>query len=61
MKEAGNAVAGLGGDPEIRAAGVEDDLESLGRCADSDLREVFYLLAIGYIAIQGGEAYIEHS
>lgn len=37
MQEASNAVARLGGDPEVGASSVKNDLEGLGRVADGDL------------------------
>merc|ERR1711872_248883 len=38
VQSAGNLPDGtlLRGDPQVARAGVEDDLESLGRCADFD-------------------------
>lgn len=41
VQEAGNAVAGLRGNPEVGASRVKDDLESLGRRADGNLGEVY--------------------
>lgn len=40
VQVAGDGAALLGRHPQVRAAGVEDDLEVLGRIADGDLREV---------------------
>lgn len=40
VQEAGNAAALDGGNPEVGAAGVQDNVEGLGRGTDSDLREV---------------------
>lgn len=40
VEVAGDGAAGLGGDPEVGASGVEDDLEVLRWVADGDLGEV---------------------
>lgn len=41
MEVAGDAAALLGRNPEVRATGVEDNLEALGRSTDGDLGEVW--------------------
>jgi hypothetical protein len=43
VEVAGDAAALLGRNPEVGAAGVEDDLEALGRVTDGDLGEVWGL------------------
>lgn len=40
MEVASDAATLLGGNPEVGATGIEDDLEALGRSSDSDLGEV---------------------
>jgi hypothetical protein len=42
---AGDRVALSRGNPEVRAAGVENNLEGLGRSSERDLREVWSLSA----------------
>lgn len=47
VQEASNAVARLGGNPEVGASSVENDLEGLGRVADGDLGEVWQVRVSG--------------
>jgi hypothetical protein len=45
VEVAGDRIAAGRRNPEVRAAGVENDLEGLGRRAKGDLREVWRVLA----------------
>lgn len=47
VEVAGDAAALLGGNPEVRAARIEDNLECLGRGTDGDLGEVCSMSVLG--------------
>lgn len=50
VQEASNAVARLGGNPEVGASSVENDLERLGRVADGDLGEVWEFRLVCFLS-----------
>lgn len=57
MEVAGDRVALRGRNPEVGAAGVEDNLEGLGRSAEGDLGEVWNeLVVVMYCCGHGGVA-----